>query len=64
MARISILNLETAVTVDNFCSSVQHGSLLRNLTSGERRVRESHASEQLPKSGLKNIKSTKLLNMV
>lgn len=39
-------------------------SLLLNLTSMERRVHESHASEQLAKSGLKNIKSTKLLNMV
>lgn len=41
-----------------------HVSLQLDMTSMERGQSENHASELLPKSGLKNIKSTKLLNVV
>lgn len=48
------------------CNS--HGQLLVSLqfslTSMERGLSKNHGSEKLPKSGLKNIKSTKLLNVV
>lgn len=63
MERISILNLKISMAVDKFWSSISM-SLQFDMTSMERGLSENYASKKLSKSGLKNIKSTKLLNMV